>query len=190
MSDQKSKLEALEGILGVDETDSLERPEPRRGIGDVLSSGAERAESAAETRPPSSDAGAPRPETPPTAPAKRVVKAAASATPRRAATEDRLVVRRTSASLPVDLDIRFDAAKERRWAASDVIVSAIENQVVGDSAADDVLKTYDSLPRSVRSYRLTVGELEHLDDLGRRWRMNRSQVLTVLLHGELTRLGF
>jgi hypothetical protein len=43
--------------------------------------------------------------------------------------------------------------------------------------------------RITRGYRVSAADLSRLDEHGAAWRMNRSQVITVILPAELHRLG-
>jgi len=90
----------------------------------------------------------------------------------------------------VDFGERLENARAHRWSVSDLIVAALDNCVIGDDSADELLGGYSDSARAVRSYALTPADVGRVDALGDRWRMNRSQVLTVVLTAELDRRCF
>jgi hypothetical protein len=193
MSETPTKLDALGELLGVeDDTGEQERPAARGpAVGDVLR-GSPTAKSVAgpQTSPPErvwppEDAGydAAGRSVRPRRPSKRVadgVESPAGTRPGR---------QRTSANLPVGLVDRLREAKGRRWELSDLVVSALDHVDLDPRAADAILAASWSGTRVQRAYQLTADDLARIDAHGDRWRMNRSQVLTVILPVELDRLG-
>jgi hypothetical protein len=199
MSDTPSKLEAIGDVLGVqDDTRDLERPSaPRKAVGDIL--GADRVgrpiestERGAAMALPDDTVRRSRPRRPdpaadttttPSAPAP----AARSSAPRspHAAREPS---RRTTANLPLSLVDRLTNAKQRRWELTQLVAIALEHQRIDDDDADRRLTAIWREPRLHRGLLLTGPEGDRLDELGERWRMNRSQVIAVIVAEELDRL--
>lgn len=152
--------------LGVDDdTQEIERQSaPRRAVGQILQ----------PTRPPT---------------ASPVVSPVSSRTSRSSDRRER--GERSSANLPVALVAELSRYKQRhRWELSQLIRSALDN--LGADAVvdpDGVLNAHWEAPRTARHYQLQHSELERLDAVGERWRMNRSQVISVLVVLEAQRLG-
>lgn len=186
MSETPTKLDALGELLGVeDDTREHERPAARGpAVGEVLRGSppattvaAPPTPSAERIRPPDETAhdGAGRADPP--------------RQPKRAGRKARPGRQRTSANLPVGLDDRLLEAKGRRWELSDLVVSALDHVDLDPAAADVALTASWSGTRVQHAYQLTADDLARIDAHGERWRMNRSQVLTVILPVELDRLG-
>lgn len=194
MSEVPTKLDALGELLGVeDDTRELERPVARRrAVGEVLRGGAS-AETMTEASVPTAAApwrtgqgdvgtgGAPRQP----AAAQREGGEEGSGSRRRS----RAGRQRTSANLPVVLVDRLLEAKRRRWELSDLVVLALDRVDVDSLGAEEILGESWHGTRVQRAYQLSAEDIDRVDALGERWRMNRSQVLTVILPGELERLG-
>ena len=191
MNDPQSKIDALEAILGVDETAEIERPEPRKGVGEILGRVAP-VPADVEPEPFSSAATVPPVPANRSAPT-RTVREDAAPIPRRPAARQPIASspkRKTSSLLPAEFSPRLDAAKARRWGFADLVTSALDHLSGGEAAADPVLSAYEDSVRTLRSYTLESAVLDRLDAVGEGWRMNRSQALTVLIANELDRLGF
>lgn len=189
MEQPDSKLDRLGDILGVDDTDDLPRPEPRRGVGEVLARGVPSVatqqsepgsrglqDSAAESESYRRDGRARRAE--PDRP-RRSRELASSKVP----------MHRTTSTVPIGLVERLEVARSQRWVVSRLLSSALDQTPPGVEVVEDLLDRYDRSPRAVCSYRLPVGQFEELDALADEWRVSRSQVVGVLLHLELARQG-
>ncbi len=191
MTDPKAKLESLGEILGVDDSMPMERPDPRRGVGEILAGGGgdpnvDGAPADAPAQPPVDALPASR-STPPTLhpikPAERPPQAAS-----RGDAPQRTL--RSSATLPAELVERLDVAKARRWTFPALVESAIEQQMIDEREAERTLGEFDDSTRTLKSFTLPVRTVELLEQRGTAWRMSRSQVLTVVLARELIRLSF
>jgi hypothetical protein len=205
VNDKLSKLEALGEILEVtDDTRDLVRPDPPRSVGEILRGNtaanlAEPATVPADTPAPRTRAAASQmtssPVTkrvaPDTAPQPRVVKPPSEqrSVTAPAGVATRSVRRQTSATLPAAIVDRLNAAKQHRWELSDLVVSALEHVELDPTGAEDVLAGFADDIRITRGYRVSADDLNRLDEHGAAWRMNRSQVITVILPAELHRLG-
>lgn len=187
MSDAQSKIDALEAILGVDDTAEVERPELRKGVGEILGGAAGSSVDAATEPPAAEPTAPPEPATPPRTVRQQITPAPHKPAPRQAASSPK---RKTSSLLPAEFSPRLDAAKARRWGFAELVASALDHLSGGEAAADPVLDDYKDSVRSLRSYTLDSAVLDRLDAVGEGWRMNRSQALTVLIANELDRLGF
>ena len=211
MSDKLSKLEALGEILEVtDDTRDLRRPEPLRSVGEILrgsgdpdrseaGSAAELADRAPQLdtvmappvdheRPVRSPIAASEPSSAPslsTQPSSVPVRRSSPTT----ATKKRDLRRQTSATLPASLVDRLNAAKQHRWELSDLVVSALDHCDLKPAAAEGLLADVADDIRITRGYRVSESDLARLDQHGAAWRMNRSQVIGVILPAELQRLG-
>lgn len=95
----------------------------------------------------------------------------------------------TSATLPRQLNEAVDAARVRGMTSTKLLEAAVEQPSPTRDDAADVLRRYDGEPRTRRSYHVRTGTLAVLDLFSSVWRMNRSQVITVLTTLELERLG-
>ncbi len=195
MSDVPSKLDALGDLLGVqDDTRDIERPAPRRPVGEILRGGPVPAVDQslldvveADTPVPP----VPATESTPTEPRRRSPaardRARAESVPTRSARRE--AGQRTSANLPMPLVARLLAAKHRRWELSQLVTSALDNIIVEPAAADELLEQTWPTTRVQRAYQLAETDVGRLDELGERWRMNRSQVISVIVPLEMERLG-
>ena len=188
MSDADDKLSALEAILGVDDTEELSRPPAKRSVGEILSGGAETDDEVSE--PVQADDPGPsydeviqnkRRDAPVTTPVRP------AATSRPASRSPKV---RTSSLLPVDFLGRFEAARERRWSLAGLVEAALERDTPSEREAEEVLEAHEGAPRTLRSFSLPGETMAALDGIGELWRMNRSQVLTVLLDLEFHKQGF
>lgn len=208
MNDKLAKLEALGEILEVtDDTRDLVRPDPPRSVGEILR-GNTAANLAEPPTVPADTSATDTPRTPAaasqmtsapvakrvapdTAPQPRDVKRPSEqrsvTAPADVAT--RSVRRQTSATLPAAIVDRLNAAKQHRWELSDLVVSALEHVELDPTGAEDVLAGFADDIRITRGYRVSAADLSRLDEHGAAWRMNRSQVITVILPAELHRLG-
>ena len=97
--------------------------------------------------------------------------------------------RQTSATLPASLVDRLNAAKQHRWELSDLVVSALDHANIEAAAAEGLLGEFADDLRITKGYRLNESDLNRLDERGAAWRMNRSQVISVIVPAELDRLG-
>jgi hypothetical protein len=211
VSDKLSKLDALGEILEVtDDTRDLRRPEPLRSVGEILrgSGDPDRSEAGSPTeladrapqldtvmappvdgeRPVRSPIVASEPSSAPplsTQPSSGPVRRSSPAT----ATKKRDLRRQTSATLPASLVDRLNTAKQHRWELSDLVVSALDHCDLAPGAAEGLLADVADDIRITRGYRVSETDLARLDHHGAAWRMNRSQVITVILPAELHRLG-
>ena len=205
MNDKLSKLEALGEILEVtDDTRDLVRPDPPRSVGEILRGNtdanlAEPPTVPADTSAPRTPAAASQMTSSPvakrvapdSAPQPRVVKPPSEqrSVTAPAGVATRSVRRQTSATLPAAIVDRLNAAKQHRWELSDLVVSALEHVELDPTGAEDVLAGFADDIRITRGYRVSADDLSRLDEHGAAWRMNRSQVITVILPAELHRLG-
>lgn len=191
MNQPGSKLDKLGDILGIDDTEELPRPEPRRGVGEVLA-GRVPAASSPDNGPqasspvspplqPREPANRPKPEL--RAPGERVARRG----PRQSAD---VPMHRTTSTVPVEVIARLDEARDRRWTVSRILSSAISQPPPPIDRVEEMLARYDGSPRAVCSYRLPVTAMETLDSLADDWRLSRSQVIGLLLELELERQGF
>lgn len=212
MSDKLSKLEALGEILKVtDDTRDLERPEPPRSVGEILrgSGEADRSETsvssvladqapqletavtelAAQERPirstivPSEPSHAPPASSQPSSVPQR------RGNPTPTTTKKQDLRHQTSATLPASLVDRLNAAKQHRWELSELVVSALDHADIDPSAAEGLLADFADDIRITRGYRVSEFDMNRLDEHGAAWRMNRSQVISVILPAEMSRLG-
>ena len=194
MKDVPSKLDALGDLLDVrDDSGDLERPEPTRPIGEILRRGRRRGdEESTETDRqvgPSSPEQTPIP-TPSAEPHPAHDGAGAPLSGgRRPSLGLRRDGRRSSANVPVTLSVRLAAAKKRRWELSQLLANAILNVDIDPAEADGLLEAIWGDTRVQRAYLLSAADLDRLDELGEQWRMNRSQVIAVIVPLELDRLG-
>jgi len=210
VNDKLSKLEALGEILEVtDDTRDLVRPDPPRSVGEILRGNTE-ANLAEPPTPavPADTSATDKPRTPAatsqmtsspaakrvapdSAPQPRVVKPPSEqrSVTAPAGVATRSVRRQTSATLPAAIVDRLNAAKQHRWELSDLVVSALEHVELDPTGAEDVLAGFADDIRITRGYRVSADDLSRLDERGAAWRMNRSQVITVILPAELHRLG-
>ena len=212
MSDKLSKLEALGEILQVtDDTRDLVRPEPPRSVGEILRGSGEANRSEADSPSAQVDR-APQLETDvrsPVAPERPVRSTIgpsghssapaqssepSSAPQRRSSpppvtTKSRDLRRQTSATLPAPLVDRLNAAKQHRWELSDLVVSALDHLELEPSSVEGLLADFSDDIRITRGYRVSELDLNRLDEHGAAWRMNRSQVISVILPAEMHRLG-
>jgi len=188
MSEADDKLKALEEILGVDDTEELNRPPAQRSVGEILS-GLAPAESPQEMATPTAaveplvERAVQRERASPAEPLSAhppSIRPSISRTPKV----------RTSSLLPVDFAERFETAKDRRWGFADLVSAALERDLPSEADAEQVLFRYEGAPRSLRSFSLGTETMSSLDAAGERWRMNRSQVLTVLLDREFEAHSF
>ena len=118
----RSKLDALGDILGVDDTEEIERPEEPLGIAKILGDASQTRDPSSGSRPDAVDQPAPaaaRPEEParsekspggPPKPARRRDR-----TDRSGSASPAKVLKRTSTTLPGELVPRLKAAHARRW---------------------------------------------------------------------------
>lgn len=189
--DGSSKFDLLGDILGVDDTEEIERPERRRGVGEVLTGRAPQPEPDDEEGAPSKPPEArPIAKPRPLVPASPSTPARSPAATRRRDPRDGVPKQRTSSTVPVEITSRLEEARGRRWSINRVISSAVAQPEMPVERAEELIDRYEGSPRAVCSYRVPVAEIEALDGLADRWRMSRSQVLTVLLDVELERLGY
>lgn len=196
MSEVPTKLDALGELLGVeDDTRELERPVARRpAVGEVLR-GETPAEPTTQPAPPKIAAGRqpPREQSGVRASADRPARQSrAGGEPVEgsgSSARSRPGRHRTSASLPVELVERLLEAKRRRWELSDLVVRALDDVDLDPVRADAILSEFWNGTRVQRAYQLAADDIARIDAVGERWRMNRSQVLTAILPGELERLG-
>jgi hypothetical protein len=196
----KDKLDALGELLGVsDDTREGERPTTGRGLSDVL--GAKLIEDkspiVAERRV---DDGSPK-EQPQTSTTSRELRPELAThrperktptTPRPAPTKAALR-RRTSSTIPVDVVVRLRAAKHKRWDIARLLQDSVALCEAGELSENDAEMFLDQTmndTKATESFQLAEDDLEAIDELGRRWRMNRSQIVSVLLDRQLTVLGF
>jgi hypothetical protein len=201
MSETPSKFDALGDLLGVqDDTAEIARPlQARRAVGDILRGGGSPASPTVPTNdPPPPAATEPSAETtsqqPGNRPMRTPLSTATETTTEPAAAADhahrRIPGRRTSANLPVSLVERLAAAKRRRWELTQLVSSSLDHLDLRDVVdADAQLDQRWHETRVQRAYLLTAADAAQLDALAAAWRMNRSQVLTVILPLELGRLG-
>lgn len=198
MSDVPSKLELLGDLLGVhDDTREIERP-PRPAVGAVLAGDHPPAPPTTEgddaTAAPVS---AERPVV------DRVAPVRSESLPPERASGDRASARRrpipgrsvtdrpmrTSANLPVVLVERLTEARRHRWGLSTLVPAALAHLDLDEDQADRALTENWDAVRVQQAYQLPADVIADLDALGEKWRMNRSQVLAVILPAELHRLG-
>jgi len=84
---------------------------------------------------------------------------------------------------------RLNAAKQHRWELSDLVVSALDHLELEPSSVEGLLADFSDDIRITRGYRVSELDLNRLDEHGAAWRMNRSQVISVILPAEMHRLG-
>lgn len=212
MSDKLSKLEALGEILHVtDDTRDLERPEPPRSVGEILrgSGEANRSDTSrlsvladeapqletavttpvAQERPVRSTVVPSEPSSVPPASSRPSPVPQRRGSPTPTTTKKQDLRRQTSATLPASLVDRLNAAKQHRWELSELVVSALDHVDIDASAAEGLLGDFADDVRITRGYRVSEFDLSRLDEHGAVWRMNRSQVISVILPAEMARLG-
>lgn len=187
MVDPKSKLDALEALLGVDDTEEVVRPAPRRSVGEILGEPGSPSSRAPQTIPEQSEAGPREAAAPPSSPRPVLERRVDRRRPERRQSEPKV---RTSSLLPASYTERFERARERRWDFPRLVESALSRAPVAEVDAEAVLDRHEAEQRALRSFSLGESVMGVLDELGDRWRMNRSQVLTVLLEREFDELGF
>jgi hypothetical protein len=182
------KLSALGELLGVqDDTTEYERPAERRpAVGEVLRGGVA-ARAGDQPAPPWTTRASERPnlDAPPVRPPTGRQRRGGEDPEARPKSNRQ----RSSANLPIALVERLAHAKTHRWELSDLVVSALDHADLDPKRADDILTDSWTGIRVQRAYQASSQDLTRIDDMGQRWRMNRSQVLTVILPAELDRLG-
>ena len=165
MSDLPSKLDALGDLLDVqDDTRELDRPAPRRPVGEILRGEPDsrgfrcgrrrRVPTASRARPSGPRAARAGVHTgsnrDPTAPPRTTPTAQPTWTDRRDPRR-RAAGQRTSANLPVGLVERLLGAKQRRWELSQLVASALVNVDLDPGQADDLLdRVVARHPRAAR----------------------------------------